>query len=59
MQKAQLTLTIEDINKILGALVQQPYVQVAELINDIQTQATAQLKDKAASQSTPMHKAAV
>jgi hypothetical protein len=44
MENAQLTLTIEEINKILSALGQQPYIQVFELITKIQLQVTEQLK---------------
>jgi hypothetical protein len=53
MEKAQLTLTIEEINKILSTLGQQPYVQVYELINTIQVQVTQQLNPN------HLHKAAV
>jgi hypothetical protein len=43
MEKAQLTLTIDEINKVLTALGQQPYMQVFELITKIQVQVTEQL----------------
>lgn len=43
MEKVQVTFSIDDINKILTTLGQQPYVQVFELINSIQTQVTQQL----------------
>ncbi|MDP4262879.1 MAG: hypothetical protein Q8941_10135 [Bacteroidota bacterium] len=46
MEKTNLILTIDEINKILGALGQQPYVHVFELINTIQQQVTDQLKGK-------------
>ena len=46
MEKTNITLTIDEINKILGALGQQPYVHVFELINTIQQQVTQQLKSK-------------
>ncbi len=45
MEKIKLTLTIEEINKILSALGQQSYVQVFELINKIQLQVTEQLSN--------------
>jgi hypothetical protein len=43
METAQLTLTIEDVNKVLTALGHQPYLQVYELINRIQVQVTQQI----------------
>jgi hypothetical protein len=46
MEKTNITLTIDEINKILGALGQQPYIHVFELINTIQQQVTEQLKGK-------------
>jgi hypothetical protein len=51
MEKTKLTLTIDEVNKILGALGQQPYVHVYELINSIQQQVTDQLKIKAESRN--------
>ncbi|HEY6502587.1 MAG TPA: hypothetical protein VIZ28_01310 [Chitinophagaceae bacterium] len=47
MEKTKITLTIDEVNKVLGALGQQPYVHVFELINSIQQQVTDQLKVKA------------
>lgn len=47
MEKTKITLSIDEVNKILGALGQQPYVHVFELINSIQQQVTDQLKVKA------------
>lgn len=46
MEKTNIALTIDEVNKILGALGQQPYVHVFELINTIQQQVTEQLKGK-------------
>lgn len=46
MEKTKITLSIDEVNKILGALGQQPYVHVFELINSIQQQVTDQLKVK-------------
>lgn len=43
MQHLTLRLTLEEINKILESLGNQPYVQVHELIRNIQEQATVQL----------------
>lgn len=39
----ELNLTIEEVNKIMGALGQQPYIQVCQLINKIQQQVGKQL----------------
>ena len=44
MEKTKITLTIDEVNKILNALGQQPYVHVYELINSIQQQVTDQFK---------------
>ena len=38
-----LKLNIEEVNKIMTALGSLPYVQVFELINDIQQQVTPQV----------------
>ncbi len=40
----KLNLTTEQVNQILNALAQQPYIQVHELIATIQQQGQAQLK---------------
>lgn len=40
----QLQLTTEQVNQILNALAQQPYIQVHELIATIQQQGNAQLQ---------------
>lgn len=39
-------LTTEQINQILNALAQQPYIQVHELINTIQQQGQSQLQQQ-------------
>jgi hypothetical protein len=46
MDTVQLNLTIDDINKVLAGLGQQPYLHVYELINKIQNQVTEQLNGK-------------
>jgi hypothetical protein len=46
MKEIKLNLTIEEINLILEALGQKPYVEVNQLILKIQHQAQDQLKDK-------------
>lgn len=38
-----LNLTTEQVNQVLNALAQQPYIQVHELINTIQQQGDRQL----------------
>jgi len=44
MKDLHLKVSVDDINKILGALGNLPYLQVFELINKIKTQAEGQLK---------------
>lgn len=41
----ELSLSIEEVNKILEALGDQPYVEVFHLINKIQQQASSQLQE--------------
>jgi hypothetical protein len=43
-QRVQLDLTIEEINLILTALGQMPYVQVVKILDNISKQAEFQLK---------------
>ena len=42
-QTVQLNLTIDQVNKIMSALGNLPYVQVCQLIDQIQKQVGAQL----------------
>jgi len=42
----KLELTTEQINQILNALAEQPYIQVHELIATIQQQGSAQLQEQ-------------
>jgi hypothetical protein len=44
MTNLQLTLTLDEINAVLEALGQQPYVKVFQLIGKIQQQAAEQLQ---------------
>ncbi len=55
MKTLQLThLEVEEVNQILDALSQQPYIRVFKLINKIQAQATQQLRaTEAGSDSIP------
>ena len=46
LQKLTLTLSIEEINLLLEALGQLPFVRVHQLISIIQQQATVQLQSK-------------
>jgi hypothetical protein len=46
MDKIAINLSIEEINKIMTALGQMPYVQVYELIASLQQQVTEQLNKK-------------
>jgi hypothetical protein len=48
-----LQLTVDEINTILEALGQQPYVKVYQLIQKLHTQAQGQLTDSTPSASTP------
>ena len=45
MQKIHLELTLDEVNLILKALGQQPFVDVYELIGSINAQANQQLKN--------------
>ncbi len=44
MTNLQLTLTVDEVNTVLEALGQQPYVKVFQLIDKIQQQAAEQLQ---------------
>lgn len=44
MQNLTLNLSLDEVNKILEALGNLPFVQVHDLIRTIQEQASAQLK---------------
>ncbi|MGN6531229.1 MAG: hypothetical protein ACTHK0_05710 [Ginsengibacter sp.] len=47
MKEINLSLKIEDVNLLLTALGNLPFIQVHELITKIQSQATPQLNDNA------------
>ena len=53
MEQISINLTIEEVNKILDSLGQQPYVEVFQLINKIQAQAQAQLQAKKMHENIP------
>lgn len=48
METINLSITVDEANAILAALGQQPYIQVADLIHKIQTQASTQLNGTSA-----------
>jgi len=56
-QKVRLELTIDEINLILNALGQLPYVQVVNILNNISKQAEAQFRvnEKEISHQTNHH----
>jgi hypothetical protein len=45
MQEIKLTLSLAEVNQVLEALGQMPYIQVYELISSIQQQAQPQLSE--------------
>lgn len=51
MEKIKLEITIDEANAILAALGQQPYLKVADLIQKIQGQGSAQMNQTSASQA--------
>lgn len=51
MKEVQLKLTVEELNKILTSLGNQPFFQVHELIGKIQIQAEPQLKNNGSEKS--------
>lgn len=48
-----LELSLEEVNKILSSLGQQPYIQVAELIGKIRDQGNKQINQPAKPETTP------
>jgi hypothetical protein len=48
MQEIKLTLSLVEVNQVLEALGQMPYIQVYELISSIQQQAQPQLSEQQA-----------
>ena len=51
MDEIQLTLTIDEINKILETLGSRPYAEVFQLVAKIQHQAEGQLQPPATAES--------
>ena len=46
MKQLSLKLTLDEVNQVLEALGQQPYVKVHGLIEKIQQQGTGQLREE-------------
>lgn len=46
MQEIKLTLSLAEVNQILEALGQMPYIRVYELVTNIQQQAQTQLSEQ-------------
>ena len=53
METIKLDLTVLDVNKILGVLTTQPYVEVVELIDVIKAQGNEQINKAKAKTSKP------
>jgi hypothetical protein len=43
MSDIKLTLTVDEVNRVLGALGDKPFVQVVDLITKVREQATSQV----------------
>ena len=56
MNNLNITLSIEEINELLNALGQQPYIKVHGLITKIQNQASGQLQEVKPEQSNGLPK---
>ncbi|BDD12178.1 hypothetical protein FUAX_46100 (plasmid) [Fulvitalea axinellae] len=44
-EEIRLSLTMEELNKVIDALGQKPFVEVYKLIEKLHTQATAQIEE--------------
>ena len=54
MKEINLKLSVDEINKVLSALGNMPYIQVFELINKISKQAETSLKNEGNKDEQPM-----
>ena len=54
MKEINLKLSVDEINKVLSALGNMPYIQVFELINKISRQAETSLKNEEDKEKQPM-----
>jgi hypothetical protein len=48
MSDIKLTLTVDEVNRVLGALGDRPFVQVVDLITKVRTQAQPQVPEQKA-----------
>jgi hypothetical protein len=48
MSDIKLTLTVDEVNRVLGALGERPFVQVIDLITKVRTQAQPQVPEQKA-----------
>jgi hypothetical protein len=48
MSDIKLTLTVDEVNRVLGALGDRPFVQVVDLITKVRTQAQPQIPEQKA-----------
>lgn len=46
MSDIKLTLTVDEVNRVLNALGDKPFVQVVDLITKVRTQAEPQVSEK-------------
>jgi hypothetical protein len=46
MSDIKLTLTVDEVNRVLGALGDRPFVQVVDLITKVRTQAQPQVPEQ-------------
>jgi hypothetical protein len=46
MSDIKLTLTVDEVNRVLGALGERPFVQVIDLITKVRTQAQPQVPEQ-------------
>ena len=48
MSDIKLTLTVDEVNRVLGALGDRPFVQVVDLITKVRIQAQPQIPEQKA-----------
>jgi hypothetical protein len=48
MSDIKLTLTLDEVNHVLGALGDRPFIQVVDLITKVRTQAQSQVPEQKA-----------
>ena len=52
MEEVTLQLTLDEVNKVLAALGNLPYLKVTELIDKVRAQGNAQLNAAASAENT-------